>query len=270
MVLRTRRWGDAGADGVVCIHGLTQHGGVFDPLARRLAAAGHFVVAVDLRGHGGSGAEPPWGEASHVDDLLETIDELGLERVSWVGHSFGGRLAAAVAARSPRRTERLALLEPGLRIPPARALQAAETERLDWSFATLDGAIQALLSSPTMTAAAPRDVVAAYAEDDVRRGPDGRLRFRFSPAAAVVAWSEMTLPAPPMVRCPTLFLRAAVSLVDPAQLARYEAELGELLSVVEVGDGHNVLWESPEPTARAVERLLAVPPLPGSTEADRA
>ncbi len=268
MVLETRRWGSPGADCVVCIHGLTHHGGVYDALARRLAASGRFVVAVDLRGHGESGAEPPWDESTHVADLLETVDELGAERVAWIGHSFGGRLAAAAAAADPERTERLALLEPGLRIPPARALQAAETERLDWSFATLDGAVEALLSSPTVVAA-PREVVAAYAEDDVRRGPDGRLRFRFSPAAAVVAWSEMTLPAPPVARCPTLFLRAATSLVDPAQPARYERELGELLTLVEVGDGHNVLWESFEPTAAALERFLAEP-APRVADADRA
>jgi lipase len=259
MVLKTRHWGSADPACVVCVHGLTQHGGVFEEMGRRLAAAGHFVVAVDLRGHGESGAEPPWSESAHVGDLLETIDDLGLERVSWVGHSFGGRLAAAVAARAPRRTRRLALLEPGLQVPPARALRAAETERLDWSFATREGAIQAILSSPT-TVAAPREIVAAYVEDDLRRGPDGRLRFRCSPAAAVVAWSEMTLPAPPVTACPTLFMRAADSLVDPAQLARYERELGELLTVVEVGDGHNLLWESPEQTAAAVERLLAEAP----------
>lgn len=270
MLLNSRRWGAVDADCVVCVHGLNQHGGVFDAVARRLAAAGRFVVAVDLRGHGESGAEPPWDESTHVADLLETIDELGVDRVSWVGHSFGGRLAATVAAQAPRRTERLALLESGLRVPPARALQAAETERLDWSFATLDGAIEAILSSPTTTAA-PREVVAAYVEDDVRRGPDGRLRFRFSPAATVVAWSDMTLPAPPVASCPTLFVRAATSLVDPAQQARYERELGELLSVAAVPNGHNLLWEAPEQTAAALEGFLtATAAAARATEADRA
>jgi lipase len=269
MVLNTRRWGDPGADCVVCIHGLTHHGGVFDALARRLAASGRFVVAVDLRGHGESGFEPPWNEGTHVDDLVDTLDALGVRRVNWIGHSFGGRVAAAAATRCEDRTERLALLEPGLKVPAKRALQSAETERLDWSFATIEGAIQAVLSSP-LTLAAPRDVVAAFVEDDVRKGPDGRYRFRFSPAAAVVAWSEMTLPAPPIAKCPTLLVCGASSYVDPSQRPRYEEALGELLTAVEVPNGHNLLWESPQQTLAAIERFLGPVVDRQSTAADRA
>jgi pimeloyl-ACP methyl ester carboxylesterase len=255
MLLKVRRWGPVDADCVVCVHGLTQHGGVFDALARRLVASGRSVVAVDLRGHGGSGFEPPWSEATHVDDLLETLDGIGVRRVAWVGHSFGGRLAAAAAARREDPSEPLALLEPGLAVSPQRALRSAETERLDWSFATIEGAIQAILSSPT-TLAAPRDVVAAYVEGDVRKGPDGRYRFGFSPAAAVVAWSEMTLPPPPVAACPTLVVRAASSYVEESLRVRYEEALGDLLTVVEVPNGHNVLWESPQQTFAAIERFL--------------
>jgi lipase len=255
MLLNTRLGGESGADCVVCVHGLTQHGGVFGPLAAKLAAAGRFVVAVDLRGHGESGLEPPWNVDTHVDDLLETLDALGVRSASWVGHSFGGRLAAAVAARHGERVDRLALLEPGLGVPPLRALRSAETERLDWSFATHAGAVQAILSSPT-TFAAPPDVVAAFVADDLRKGPDGRYRFRFSPAAAVVAWSEMTLPSPPVAICPTLIVRGVESQSWDGPLDRYEEALGDLLTVVDVPNGHNLLWEAPEQTLDAVERLL--------------
>jgi len=254
--LKTRVRGEPGADCVVCVHGLTQHGGVFEPLAARLAAAGRFVVAVDLRGHGESGSEPPWNVGTHVGDLLETLDALDVGSAAWVGHSFGGLVVAATAARSGERVERLALLEPGLQVPAARALRSAETERLDWSFATVEGAVQAILSSPT-TFAPPREVVAAYVADDLRKGPDGRFRFRSSPAAAVVAWSEMTLPPPPVAVRPTLIVRARESQAEnDAPLIRYEEALGGLLSVVEVPNGHNVLWESPDQTLGAIERFL--------------
>lgn len=255
MLLNTHRWGAADADCVVCVHGLTQHGGVFDALARRLTESGRAVVAVDLRGHGESGSEPPWNQETHLADLTETLDALGVERVTWIGHSFGGRLAAAAAARRGRRDEPLVMLEPGLQISPARALQSAEIERLDWSFATIEGATQAILSSPSIVAA-PRDVVAAYVEDDVRKGLDGRYRFRFSPAAAVVAWSEMTLPPPPIAICPTLVVRASATEVDEALRILYEEALGPLFTMVEVPNGHNVLWESPGQTLEAIERFL--------------
>jgi len=255
--LHTRTWGGANADAVVCVHGITQHGGIFEPLAQRLVQGGRHVVAVDLRGHGESDREPPWTLGAHVDDLLETIDALGVERAAWVGHSFGGRLIAELANRVPERVSRLALLDPGLHVPPDQALRQAEIDRLDWSFATVDGATNALLASDTIVAA-PEEVVAAYVKDDVQRGPDGRFRFSFCPSTVVAAWSEMAQPAPSVAELSTLLVAAMVPLHDGRdQIRRYRAALGPLLSVATVPNGHNVLWESPVETTAAIETFLA-------------
>jgi lipase len=257
MVLKARRWGPQGPHCVVCVHGVTQHGGIYEGLAQRLTTAGHSVLAVDLRGHGESGREPPWNSATHVGDLLETLDAAGVERVSWIGHSFGGRLVAEAATVAPERSDRLVLLDPALGVPAGLALRNAEIERLDWSFATVDGALNALLSSDSVRAA-PRDVVEAFVRDDVRKGPDGRFRFSFCPSAVVVAWSEMTLPAPPFARIPTLILRAAMPLFPPdsALESDYRETLGELLTMATVPNGHNLLWESPAETGEAIERFI--------------
>jgi lipase len=98
LLLNIRQWGGPSADTVVCLHGVAQHGGIFEQLGGRLSARGCSVVAVDLRGHGDSGREPPWDTATHAQDVLETLEEAGVERAALVGHSFGGRLAAAIAA----------------------------------------------------------------------------------------------------------------------------------------------------------------------------
>jgi lipase len=257
MLLKTRQWGPDSSDRIACIHGLTQHGGVFDALGQHLASRGHSVIAVDLRGHGGSGAEPPWNTETHARDVIETLDNAGVERVLWVGHSYGGRVAATLAATETERTGALALLETPLRVAPDRALRAIEIERLDWSFATVDGAIEAMLASELMPAA-PRDIVEAFVKGDVRRGPDGRFRFGFSPGAAVVAWSEMTLPAPPIAQTPTLLVCAAKPLADTSERdQRYKEALGDLQVRVEVPNGHNVLWEAPAETLSAVDGLIA-------------
>ncbi|MDX6602292.1 MAG: lipase [Solirubrobacterales bacterium] len=259
MILHTRSWGPEESDRVVCVHGVAQHGGIFEGLAARLAEQGHSVVAVDLRGHGESGREPPWNTEAHVGDLLDTLDSLGVERVTWIGHSFGGRLIAAAAASAPERTVALALLDPGLEVSPGLALQSAEIERLDWSFATVDGAVNALLSNGA-TVAADKDLVTAYAKDDLRQGPDGRYRFRFSPSAAVVAWNEVVLSPPPVTSVPTLLVVAEVSLVQAGVLKpRYREALGDLLTEVTVPNGHNMLWESPGETIGAIERFLGAP-----------
>ncbi len=256
MKLHTRRWGPSDDSAIVCIHGVAQHGDIFKELGERLAASGHLVIAVDLRGHGESGNEPPWNLDAHLGDVEETVGALGVEQVTWIGHSFGGLVAAASAAASPARTQGVVLLDPGLEVPPQRALRSAEIERLDWSFATADGAVNALLSNEAIVAS-PREVVAAFVEDDVEKGPDGRFRFRFCPSTVVVAWSEMTLPPPPIAPVPTLFLTAEKPLFDGTrQQQRYEDELGDLLTRVVVPNGHNVLWESPRETIGEVEQFL--------------
>ena len=279
MILNTRSWGEARQEGIVCIHGVGQHGGVFAELGEHLAERGHAVTAVDLRGHGDSGREPPWNVERNLWDLLETLDARGIRRAALVGHSFGGRIAATLAAAASERTGCLVLLEPGLQIPPDRALQGAEMDRLDWSFETPEGAVNALLGGDD-AAATPRAVAERYVRDDVRQGPDGRYRFRFCPGAAVTAWSEMALPAPPIAPVPTLIVRTEVSLINFGVEQRYREKLGARLTVTTVPNGHNVLWESPAETIAAVAAFLeggfeaagSAPdgPAPGYFESSRA
>lgn len=257
MLLHIRQWGSGGgAESVVCVHGIAQHGGIFEDLGKRLSEDGYQVISVDLRGHGASNREPPWNTDTHVDDLLETVDSLEIQSATWIGHSFGGRLVAALGARAPERVDRMALLDPGLSVPPAHALRSAEIDRLDWSFASVDGAVNALLSADTI-AAAPRETVTAFAADYLERGSDGRFRFRFSPAAVVVAWSEVTLPPPEIAQLPTLLVRPVTSSIHSRpEDRRYRDALGSLLVIAAVPHGHNVLWESPTETITAIVGFL--------------
>jgi|SRR3954454_688377 lipase len=259
MLLEVRESGPRDGDAVVCVHGLAQHGGVFGDLARALAQAGRRVLSVDLRGHGTSGYEPPWNVDTHVGDLLETASAHGVGSAAWVGHSFGGRLVATLAALAGERAQRLALLDPGFGVSPQQALAGAERDRQDWSFATAEGAANALLSAEAAVAT-PRRVVAAYVAEDLVCGADGRLRFRHSPGALVVAWSEMALPPPPVAQLPTLLLRPAASAPHTvAQDLRYRKSLGPLLKTIVVPNGHNVLWEAPEQTIAAVVDFVSTP-----------
>ncbi len=255
-VLHIRRWGSGQAGAVVCVHGIAQHGAIFERLGERLGEQGHRVYSVDLRGHGDSDREPPWNTDTHVDDLLETADSLGLGAATWIGHSFGGRLIAALAAREPDRVDRLVLLDPGFAVPSAHALRSAEIDRLDWSFASPEGAVNALLSADTVVSA-PRETVSSFVADFMERGSDGRLRFRYSPAAVVVAWSEVVLPPPPIASVPTLLVRPVASSVHSRpEDRRYREVLGSQLVMAAVPNGHNVLWESPQETIGAIAAFL--------------
>ncbi len=112
-VLRAHRFGPAEGKLVLCVPGLSANARSFDYLAAELAAAGHRVVAVDLRGRGlssitGAGT---YGWNNHAKDLLDAATALGAERFSLVGHSMGAFIGMEVARRAPPRLRRLALID---------------------------------------------------------------------------------------------------------------------------------------------------------------
>jgi lipase len=247
-MLNTTEWGDPSGAPVVCLHGVTGHGGRFRALAERLPD--HRVVAVDLRGHGRSTWEPPWGIEQHLADLLEAADALGIERAVWVGHSFGGRLVCELARRNAQRVERAVLLDPAMHIDPAVASERTELLFDDVSFGSADEAVDARLADGSLYST-PREVLEGEADDHLVKGDDGRHRWRYSRAAVLVAWSEMAAPAPPFPDRPVLVVLGKRSWIP------VDVPAAANVVSVSVPGGHSVLWDDLEATAGAVARFLA-------------
>jgi 3-oxoadipate enol-lactonase len=66
------------------------------------------VLRYDLRGHGGSESSPgDYSMALLTNDLLDLLDEHGIQTTSLVGLGLGGALAQAFAIEHPERVERL-------------------------------------------------------------------------------------------------------------------------------------------------------------------
>jgi lipase len=251
--LHLHEWGNPDASPLVCLHGVTAHGGRFHRLAGLLADRYH-LLAPDLRGHGHSDWEPPWDLATHLEDVVETV---GLDRAVWLGHSFGGTLAAELAARDPDCVDRLILLEPVLQVLPHVAFDLAELERSDASFASVEEAVQARYDSGRVLLA-PRELLLEDDAEHLERGSDGRLRYRYCKGTVITAWSEMATERRPPARVPTLMVLGAQSwLVLDDQLDAYRAELGDLLEVVTVPGGHTVFWDALAETGDAILRFLA-------------
>jgi lipase len=254
MRLHVHEWGDPAGRAVLCLHGVSSHGGRFRRLAENHLAR-FRVVAFDLRGHGRSDWEPPWDLETHVGDVLETLGRLGLERVDVIGHSFGGRLALELAAREPVRFGRLVLLDPAIWVPPPVALERAEGYRRDESFASVDEAVEARVAIGT--ALTPRDILLDELPEHLELGEDGRLRYRYARSAVIAAFGEMAKP-PPLedVRSPTLIVRAVESDVLPDVLV--EAALAALTAgkLVAVPGGHIVMWDALRATGEAVVSFL--------------
>jgi lipase len=251
--LHLYEWGEPGAPAVVCLHGVTSYGGRFERLAERLAGRCH-VVAPDLRGHGRSDWEPPWDVGSYLSDVVESVPA---GPAVWVGHSFGGRLAAELAAREPARVERLVLLDPALQVLPHVALDMAELERADASYASVEEAVQARYDSGRVLRA-PRELVVESDASHLEAGPDGRLRYRYCRSAVIAAWSIMASPPPPPAPVRTLIVVGADSwLTLDEQADVYQEALGDRLELVTVPGGHTVYWDALEETAAALGAFLA-------------
>lgn len=246
-VLSTQIWGEPGARPVVCLHGVTGHSGRFRALAGRLPSC--RVVAVDLRGHGRSTWDAPWGVDAHLDDLRETAAELGIEAGTWVGHSFGGKLVAHLAERDPGRVERAVLLDPAMHVDAAISTERAGLLREDLSFGSPDEAIDARLGDGSLFTT-PREVLEDEAAAHLERGDDGRYRWRYSPPAVTVAWSEMAAPAPPWPACETLVVTGAQSWIPLTVPPEPH------LRVVTVPGGHSVLWDDFDAVADAVAEFV--------------
>lgn len=97
----------------ILIHGYPlDHRCWLDVLTSPLAA-GNTLVAIDLRGHGGS----PWaGDAAHAmelfaDDVAAVIDTLGLGAAHVVGLSMGGYVVLALWERHPQVVRSVALVD---------------------------------------------------------------------------------------------------------------------------------------------------------------
>jgi non-heme chloroperoxidase len=96
------------------VHGLASNARLWDGVADALAAAGHAVVAVDLRGHGQS-SKPDHGYdfATVVADLVAICDTLELDGPVVAGQSWGGNVVLELAARRPDLAHALALVDGG-------------------------------------------------------------------------------------------------------------------------------------------------------------
>ncbi len=267
-----------GDDVVLCLHGWPQNWYEWRHLMPVLAAAGHRVLALDLRGYGWSDApfDPDsYLKESMADDVLAVLDELGLRRVKLVAHDWGGWIGFLLGIRAPDRFDRyLALnilhpwtetsamlphiwrfayqwviLAPGLGYRLHRdgrfvrkVIVGGSTNKTVWDEETLS-VFADTLAEPAHAMAA----VQTYRVFNLREiGPI--LRGRYLPERLAV---------------PTLLLFGEDDFVlRPSLLAGYETHAEEMTVELVPGCGHFIADEKPELVSeRALEFLGAASPV---------
>lgn len=199
---------------IILVHGLGEHAGRYDHVARQLNDWGFTVRGYDQYGHGESGG-PRGGlptDTRLLDDLADIVDSTRAHMVRkapliLLGHSMGGLVAARFVALGVRPVEGLVLsspaLDPGLNA--VQKLLLALLPKIAPNLRVGNGLDPSLISHDPA-------VVAAYRADKlVHDRVSGRLaRFIAATGPATVAQASTW-------QVPTLLLYAgADKLVNPA------------------------------------------------------
>ncbi|HEX5596935.1 MAG TPA: alpha/beta hydrolase [Micromonosporaceae bacterium] len=132
---------------VVLLHSTVCDRRMWDAQVPALVDAGYRVVRSDMRGFGESPA--PDRPHNDADDVVQLLDQLGVEDAALVGASGGGRMALEIAARWPHRVRSLTLLCTALAGHEPSAELRAFGEREDILFEAGDIAGAADLNADT-------------------------------------------------------------------------------------------------------------------------
>ncbi len=98
---------------LLLLHGLGCDHTTWLPVIAALSRR-YTVIAPDLLGHGRS-AKPraDYSVGGYANGMRDLLTVLGIDKVTVVGHSFGGGVAMQFAYQFPERTERMVLVAPG-------------------------------------------------------------------------------------------------------------------------------------------------------------
>jgi pimeloyl-ACP methyl ester carboxylesterase len=191
------------------VHGVASNARLWDGVADHLAAAGHPVYAIDLRGHGESAGPEDDGDATATAtaDLAAVCAHFDLTGAIVAGHSWGGNVAVRLAATHPALVAGLVLIDGGWIDPSAvygSWQEYADTLRMpDLNGVTIDG-VRGYLRAvhPDWSATAIEATLA-----NMREEPDGSLAQRLTvPRHLAILqsmwdeppnrwWAEVTAPA---------------------------------------------------------------------------
>lgn len=262
-------WEEGTGDAVVLVHGFPDGPWAWQPVARRLVADGHRVIAPFLRGYHPDTIVPdrPYTMDALGDDALAVMDAAGADVAALVGHDWGATAVYAAAQIDPDRVRLVvpigiphqAVVRPDLRLAwavrhfvtlklpfapqLARAADFAYVRRLyeRWAPAWQDERRDAMVAAMRTNFADP-DVLAAalaYYRALDPRPPPVALAPTPVPGLVVAGRHDLAGDVTPFERTPEAFAAPCeVLLVD--------------------GAGHWPHLERPEVVVPAIARAVAV------------
>lgn len=211
------------------------------------------VIAPDLRNHGRSPHRSEHSYPLMAQDILQLLDQLGLERVAILGHSMGGKVAMEFALRNPERVEKLIVVDIAPVTYPAHHSDVfAGIRSIDLKQLQSRSQADQQLSQSVDSAG-----VRAFLLKNLYRD-EGRFRWRANFAALEAEYANIAAaPAEGKFEKPTLFIKGADSnyLLNEYQQAVTSRFSQVTLKIIKDA-GHWPHAEKPEMFLRIVRSFL--------------
>jgi pimeloyl-ACP methyl ester carboxylesterase len=246
------RRGGSGDRVLVLLHGMGAHGAVWSRLLPILDSRWQGRVLVpDLRGHGRSVQQRPYGIDSHAADIVALIAGERAGPVMLVGHSFGGAVAAlAASGRFGVSAQHVITIGVKIRWSEDEIARAQELARRPArSFATREEAIERHLKVSGLAGLA--DPASEAASAGVV-GEPGAWRLATDPRVFEAVGPSV----PAILRSCAAPLHLAAGENDP-MVTLDDMRAIDPAAITFRGRGHNVHWEAPETVWEFVERIIA-------------
>lgn len=262
---------DVGGD-VLMVHATGFCAGVWMPISDLLT--GWRRAALDVRGHGRSTAPAAgmdWNGTAQ--DVLATVDALGLDKPFGIGHSMGGASLILAEQARPGTFSGLWVYEPiifpsELVAEPVENPLATGARRRRAAFDSAAAALQNFASKPPFNILNP-DALWAYVKYGFEEHDDGSVSLRCHPEVEAQTYEmgsrHHAFEHLDKVRCPVTVLRGEETFPGPASLAPLIVERlphGTLEEHPELG--HFGPLQDPDSMAHSIRRAITAVESAGS------
>lgn len=241
---------------IVLLHGLGGTQAIWRPIVEPLRELG-AVITLDLPGFGRSADASEWTLSNAADSIVDTLDELAIERCVLVGHSLGGGVAIRTATTHPDRVASLVLVSPAGFAGTGDGVVSSRLEAIHaaWRLIVRVGSSHLLRSDAVRDRIfAPlvhdTSVIGAREAAELARGS---ARGRGSVAARAAILAVNLRPELPSITQPTELVWGRQDRIVPFRYASLVARAipnahGHWLD----GVGHMPMWERPQAVIDAV------------------
>lgn len=134
---------------LLCLHGLTRNARDWADFGERYSPR-YRVLALDFRGRAESDYDPVparYSPVTYAADVIEMLDQLGVEKATFVGTSLGGLVTMIVAASAPQWINAAILNDVGPDVDPKGINRILTYVGHDLRFESWDEAAQKIASN---------------------------------------------------------------------------------------------------------------------------